>query len=49
MPARFGSRGTQKREPMGIPPTGKEVTVTGIQICRIVNGKVVENWAEVNR
>jgi predicted ester cyclase len=29
---------------MDIPPTGKQVMVTGISIDRIVNGKVVEAW-----
>ena len=27
----------------GLPPTGKEIAVTGMGIFRIVNGKVVEN------
>ena len=46
--ARFSGRGTQKGELMGIPPTGKEVTVAGIQICRIADGKVVEDWSELD-
>ena len=29
---------------MGIPPTGKQVTVSGIDITRIVNGKAEESW-----
>jgi predicted ester cyclase len=29
---------------MGIPPTGKQVTVTGIIINRVVNGKSAEGW-----
>jgi predicted ester cyclase len=29
---------------MGIPPTGKRVTVSGIGIHRIVDGKIVEQW-----
>ncbi|HEX9076539.1 MAG TPA: ester cyclase, partial [Anaerolineae bacterium] len=32
----------------GIPPTGKEVSVTGIEIYRIVNGKFVEQWVEAD-
>jgi steroid delta-isomerase-like uncharacterized protein len=28
----------------GIPPTGKEATVTGIDIYRIAEGKIVEHW-----
>lgn len=36
--------GTHKGELMGLPPTGKQVKVTGMQIFRIASGKVVENW-----
>ncbi len=32
----------------GIPPTGKEATVTSMDIYRIVNGKIVEQWTESN-
>jgi len=28
----------------GIPATGKQVTVTGINIVRIADGKIVELW-----
>jgi predicted ester cyclase len=30
---------------MGIPPTGKQVSFTGIEIDRINDGKFVEGWA----
>jgi predicted ester cyclase len=31
--------------PLGnIPPTGKKVTVSGIDIIRVANGKIVEHW-----
>ena len=42
--ARFSSTGTHQGELMGIAPTGKEATVTGITISRLRNGKVVEEW-----
>lgn len=45
---RWTASGTHKGEFMGIAPTGKQVTVAGIQICRIVAGKVVEDWTEVD-
>ncbi len=32
----------------GIPPTGKELTVAGIDIYRIVDGKIVEQWYEMD-
>ena len=32
----------------GIPPTGKEATITSTDIYRIVNSKIVEQWTEGN-
>jgi predicted ester cyclase len=37
--------GPFRRAFMGIPPTGKQVTVSGITISRVKNGKVVEEWS----
>lgn len=42
---RWTGRGTQQGELMGIPPTGKQVTISGITISRVENGKVVEEWS----
>ena len=39
---RWTGRGTHTGEIAGVAPTGKEVTVTGITISRVENGKVVE-------
>lgn len=47
--ARWTGRGTHTGELMGIPPTGKQVTVTGIDIYRVVGGKVVEHWGEFDQ
>jgi steroid delta-isomerase-like uncharacterized protein len=33
---------------MGIPPTGKPVKVTGMDILKMENGKIKERWAEVS-
>jgi predicted ester cyclase len=41
---RWTGHGTHQGELMGIPPTNKAVTVTGIAIDRIVAGKIVEHW-----
>jgi len=30
---------------MGVPPSGKAVTVTGIDMFRVSHGKIVESWA----
>jgi steroid delta-isomerase-like uncharacterized protein len=46
--ARFTARGIHKGEFMGLPPTGKAITMTGIEIFRIKDGKIVELWGEVN-
>jgi predicted ester cyclase len=35
-----------KGEFQGIPATGKEASVTGTDIYRIVDGKIVEQWVE---
>ncbi len=43
--SRWTARGTHKGELMGIPPTGKQVTVTGMNIERVANGKLVEGWS----
>ena len=45
---RFTARGTHKGEFQGIPPTGKQVTLSGIDIQRIVDGKIVENWVSLD-
>jgi steroid delta-isomerase-like uncharacterized protein len=37
-------RGTHKGDFFGMPPTGKQVMVSGIQILRIANGKIAEHW-----
>ncbi|MFA5347819.1 MAG: ester cyclase [Methanoregula sp.] len=46
--ARFTARGVHKGEFMGLPPTGKGITMTGIEIFRIHNGKIAELWGEAN-
>lgn len=37
-------RGTHQGDFMGIAPTGKQFTITGIVISRIIDGKIVECW-----
>ena len=31
---------------MGIAPTNKQVTVTGMEVHRLVDGKIAEVWVE---
>ena len=43
---RFTYRATHKGEFMGIPPSGKQVTFTGIRIFRFDGGTIAEQWGE---
>lgn len=37
-------RGTHRGDFQGIPPTGKQVSISAIGILRIVDGKIRETW-----
>lgn len=41
-------RGKHAGEYKGVPPTGKELTVTYTNVFRIEQGQIVENWVSVN-
>lgn len=41
---RFTGTGTHQGEFFGIPPTGKSIKITGMNIFRIEDGKIVEHW-----
>ena len=41
---RMVSHGTHKGDFMGIPATGKEISISEIHIVRIAGGKMVEHW-----
>jgi len=41
---RWTGQGTHEGELTGIPPTGAQVTVTGIQFDRVVDGEIQETW-----
>ena len=41
---RWTATGTQRGELMGIAPTGRRVTVTGMTLNRIEHGQIVESW-----
>ncbi len=47
--ARFTMRGTHKGELRGIVPSGREVTMTGIDMIRLEEGKMVEDRVEVDQ
>ena len=42
--ARWTATGTHRGELMGIPPTGKHLTVSGTVIIRMADGKFEEEW-----
>ena len=44
--ARVSVSGTHQGEFLGIVPTGNQVAIKGIDILRIVDGKVVEHWGK---
>jgi steroid delta-isomerase-like uncharacterized protein len=41
---RWTARGTHEGELMGIAPTSKRVTFTGIAVARLADGKIQEIW-----
>ena len=41
---RFTATGTHTGMFQGIPPTGRRVTYTGIDMSRVVDGRIVEAW-----
>jgi predicted SnoaL-like aldol condensation-catalyzing enzyme len=45
---RLTCSGTHRGDFMGIPPSGNSVTVGGININRIANGKIAESWGVID-
>ncbi len=43
---RWTQRATQSGTYLGYPPTGKPVTITGLSLFRIADGKIAEHWVE---
>jgi predicted ester cyclase len=41
-------RGTHQAAFMGLPPTGRHVGVTGLNIDRTANGKIAESWGVID-
>ena len=37
-------RGTHQGALMGIPPTGKQIAITGMSLWRVADGKIIERW-----
>jgi steroid delta-isomerase-like uncharacterized protein len=45
---RFTASGTHEGEIMGIAPSGRTVTLPGINVYRLVDGKIVERWGKLD-
>jgi steroid delta-isomerase-like uncharacterized protein len=45
---RWTLTGTQRGEFMGIAPTGRTVSVSGINIFRVAGGRIAEQWEELD-
>ena len=45
---RYVMRGTHQGEFANIPPTGRQFTVTGIEMHRFADGKLIELWNVVD-
>jgi predicted ester cyclase len=45
---KYRQSSVQRREVMGVPPTGEEGTVEGIYIHRISGGKITEEWSIID-
>jgi predicted ester cyclase len=46
---RVTGSGTHKGDFLGIPPTGRRVTWTQTHLSRMVDGKMVEHWADIDQ
>ncbi len=46
--SRWTARGTHQGELLGIAPTGNGVTIKGIDVLRVAEGRIVERWAQFN-
>jgi len=44
--SRWTITGTHRGEFQGVPATGRQVTMAGIDVSRVVDGKVDEHWAQ---
>jgi predicted ester cyclase len=45
---RFSHAGTHRGELIGVPPSNRTVTIRGIEIYRLSDGKIAEYWGELD-
>ena len=46
--ARYTIRGTHRGELLGIPPTGRPITLSAMELYRIRDGRVAEQWVALD-
>ena len=46
MASRWTITGTHRGTFQGVPATGRQVTMAGIDFIRVVDGKIAEHWAQ---
>jgi predicted ester cyclase len=46
--AHYTATGTHQGELAGIPPTGRQIEITGMDAVRIAAGKIVEHWGNMD-
>ena len=44
--SRWTMTGTHQGEFLGVPATGRQITMQGIDVSRVVDGKIAEHWAQ---
>jgi steroid delta-isomerase-like uncharacterized protein len=45
----FTASGTHRREFLGVPGTGKTLTLRGINVFRVANDRIVERWGQLDQ
>ena len=45
---RVSATGIHQNEWFGLRPSGRRITLTGIHIDKVIDGKIVEHWAEAD-
>lgn len=45
---RFTARGTHRGDLMGVPATGKEIVLAGVNIFRVDGDRIVERWGRLD-
>ena len=44
--SRWTITGTHRGDFQGVPPTGRRITIKGVDFSRVVDGKIAEHWAQ---